>query len=545
MTIRLSECDYNYLIPPKEVFDVTHTDHYIRHGEGKKSIRKIFANVRYEEFETKKLKEFEALIAKENVQLPANWTTVDTIRFMYAGKLDLKKSLKIMKQHLEWRQLPERELLNPEARKLLEDGLMYISGRDHQFRPIIIINAYKIDLKIIKVEDCIAALCFVLDTVRKFYFVPGKVENWVIFIESNNAGLLDFPIKVIKTINEVTSVNYTSTLDRLYIMNPSGFLKRSWMLISNFIDSETTTKIQMFTKSDYPKLLERINADQLEEKYGGTLKEPTIHWPPINTLGKLPHNYQPVEEQPKSPISASNNEKVLIAGDQPNHGGSRIVVIEPTDDEIKLQQEEALLQNAAINNNQDNSPGIVEAVHKQQGEQNVLPSVEKRTSGVQENFATFGDAGKKGEDSYQPTSDARFDGASTMRFRDPDTQKEVIVEEVISGNNAQEIVNKKAKNVNAGIFEHDDEEIKAVREENVNIGLLEGFDSQGNSKVGNLTFGGEINETSQQPLSGKLKAEQSGHIVVERESVKTGGFCGMCRQSNNTAGGDSNGCNIF
>jgi len=47
------------------------SEHYIRHGEGKKSIRKIFANVKIYEDEQKKLKEFEELISKEKVELPS------------------------------------------------------------------------------------------------------------------------------------------------------------------------------------------------------------------------------------------------------------------------------------------------------------------------------------------------------------------------------------------------------------------------------------------------------------------------------------------
>jgi len=43
----------------------------MRHGEGKKAIRKIFANVKMTEEEQKKLKEFEALIEKEKLEFPA------------------------------------------------------------------------------------------------------------------------------------------------------------------------------------------------------------------------------------------------------------------------------------------------------------------------------------------------------------------------------------------------------------------------------------------------------------------------------------------
>ena len=40
------------------------------------------------------------------------------------------------------------------------------------------------------------ALCFLLMRVEEFMFFKGKIENWVILIETNSIGLLNFPFKV-------------------------------------------------------------------------------------------------------------------------------------------------------------------------------------------------------------------------------------------------------------------------------------------------------------------------------------------------------------
>jgi len=40
------------------------------------------------------------------------------------------------------------------------------------------------------------ALCYALSVAREFYFVPGKVENWIIIIDATGLGLLNFPFKV-------------------------------------------------------------------------------------------------------------------------------------------------------------------------------------------------------------------------------------------------------------------------------------------------------------------------------------------------------------
>lgn len=91
-------------------------------------------------------------------------------------------------------------------------------------------------------------MVFYLDLVKRYLFVPGKVENWVILIDTNNVGLLGLPFKVkyffisllkifytMKLLNQVISItqtNYMAALEDLYIMNPSFSLNTSWSIIS-------------------------------------------------------------------------------------------------------------------------------------------------------------------------------------------------------------------------------------------------------------------------------------------------------------------------
>lgn len=35
----------------------------------------------------------------------------------------------------------------------------------------------------------IAAICVLLNTIKKYMFVPGYVENWIILMEASNLGL--------------------------------------------------------------------------------------------------------------------------------------------------------------------------------------------------------------------------------------------------------------------------------------------------------------------------------------------------------------------
>lgn len=52
----------------------TRVEHYIKHGEGLGHIRKIFYNVKYDEFEENLIDELEKAILKENIQLPKKYS---------------------------------------------------------------------------------------------------------------------------------------------------------------------------------------------------------------------------------------------------------------------------------------------------------------------------------------------------------------------------------------------------------------------------------------------------------------------------------------
>lgn len=46
------------------------------------------------------------------------------------------------------------------------------------------------------IEEFLDALCGLCFPVEKACFVPGKVENWIIIVETNNLSIWNFPFKV-------------------------------------------------------------------------------------------------------------------------------------------------------------------------------------------------------------------------------------------------------------------------------------------------------------------------------------------------------------
>ena len=67
--------------------------------------------------------------------------------------------------------------------KTLEEGSIYIRGRDTSFRPIIFIDLNKIDLEEKLVDDYIDLGVRMMEYCLKYVLFPGKVEQWTVFVD--------------------------------------------------------------------------------------------------------------------------------------------------------------------------------------------------------------------------------------------------------------------------------------------------------------------------------------------------------------------------
>ncbi|EWS72900.1 aspartyl/asparaginyl beta-hydroxylase family protein (macronuclear) [Tetrahymena thermophila SB210] len=294
----IEEEDLSYLKQPEEVYNVKHSDYYCYHTDGNSHYRRIFYGVEYSEFEKRHQKQLKEQIENENIELPEDWDDAQTLKYCYSGGFDLKKSIESLKMHLEWRRNPIMHKMNKQALEILQEGVFYHLGRDKQFRPVVVLNMWKVNPKKTPVEIYLSAICNLLTKVSKIEFVKGYVESWVVILETNEKGVTDLELATINKIVQIMAKNFTSTLEKMFITNPSFLFSGAWSLIKNFIHPETSAKINILKKKDFHIMLDYIDADQLEEKYGGTLPNKTTFWPPQNTLKQTINNLQaPVPEE--------------------------------------------------------------------------------------------------------------------------------------------------------------------------------------------------------------------------------------------------------
>ncbi|KAL4442786.1 hypothetical protein ABPG74_010675 [Tetrahymena malaccensis] len=273
-----------FLKPPNEALNIKHTDYYIKHNEKKKGNRKVYQKVQYDEFETQHIEILKQELERQQIQVPPDWKTSDYLKMCYCGRFDLKKDVKAAKDHIEWRNNQVMHTLDDKARDLLQKGIIYLLGRDEQFRPVLYLDCTKINLKKDGEETILRSICVFLDMIKKYMFLDYYIENWIMVIDTGGLGLSSLPINGLKLIIGSMSINYCATMEKMYILNPSFMLNTSWNIIKGFIDPESVEKIQFLKPKDYKEMQKRIPIKFLQKKYCGDHPDLTQFWPPINVF---------------------------------------------------------------------------------------------------------------------------------------------------------------------------------------------------------------------------------------------------------------------
>ncbi|CAD8114598.1 unnamed protein product [Paramecium sonneborni] len=298
--------DFSYLAPPKEAHELIHTKDYIKYQQKEQGVRRIYETVVYDQFEIEKVKELKEEIKKQKIILSSDWKESDYLRISYAGKFNKKEIIKKLQQHIAWRCNKIYQEINSHSEQLLKEGICYLLGRDKQFRPIIIMNAYLIDLKKHDKELIFQVLSFLLGIVKKNMFIPGKVETWVFLLDTGNLGGQGLQQKVFEVLIDGLNTNFSGYLERMFILNPSNGFNFLWQQIKILLDSETINKISFLQQKEFIQLKEYIEPNQLEEKFGGTKSNLIKFWPPYNL--DLPDGYTKKDNKsnPKQDLKIQN-----------------------------------------------------------------------------------------------------------------------------------------------------------------------------------------------------------------------------------------------
>ncbi|CAJ1335581.1 unnamed protein product [Effrenium voratum] len=193
------------------------------------------------------------------------------LRILQHKKFDVAKSLDLIQTCLEERvkRLPLRE---EDILPDLSCGAMYWHGRDRRCRPCLVVRIERFAELIKERERCVNLTIFVLEYAIRFAMVPGRVENWVVLVDFENASdvvsFYQLPTMCFtaKAISQTLESVYCCRMVWVKLVNLPSMLSR---IVQSVIPAEKKKKVCV-VEDPQTELLKDFEPSQLEARYGGS-----------------------------------------------------------------------------------------------------------------------------------------------------------------------------------------------------------------------------------------------------------------------------------
>lgn len=189
------------------------------------------------------------------------------MRLLQASEYDIKKTYTTISENIQWlNSIPKT--INDKIITLLNSGFMYVYGRDHHFRPIIIVSI-KMVKKVISqkfsFDEINESIIYLMNYIIKYILIPGQIENWIVFVDFEDVGISDIGEfkKILSTLSKQRGRVFKN-----YFVNISGLIKYSVKAAVKMFSS-VAKKLVILGSNELQKAQEIISPDNLEKKYGG------------------------------------------------------------------------------------------------------------------------------------------------------------------------------------------------------------------------------------------------------------------------------------
>jgi hypothetical protein len=317
--------EHKRALPPEEVNNYFPKDDDILYYNPKKehkTIRFIFENVEYLPYEKEKLEEFYKYIEKwlyyviknkNMIDFPKDLKESTMLRFLRTNNYNFKTSLEKLNKYLEWKSNFYPFQLTNNIKNIINMGFFYFHGRDHRYRPILVINTnvYLDNSKKFPPLDWERAIMYLLDYAIEYLMIPGKIENWVVLFDLGKINIFNFPSEIKKFIVKLNE-NYQCRLKVLYLINSKSFITLLSKAVKRVIDKNTCKKIKILESSKINEIFKDIHPSQIERKYGGLAENvDNMFFPP-----RMPSDQYLLENEKKENVLCNFEEvKNIIPND--------------------------------------------------------------------------------------------------------------------------------------------------------------------------------------------------------------------------------------
>ena len=237
------------------------------------SSRKIFTNVPFYDFEKEWLKKLNKIIdEKDDIIIPPGWHDGLSLGCIYSALGDIEFAYEVMCDYIKWleRTFPMNIVPKDKSWELLNNGFLYIYGRDHQFRPIMVCQPYILQNKMeyFSNSDVVNVCLFVCQYAVNNLLIPGQIENWIMFFNLKGTSILSLP-EPMKLLVKELSDNFNFRLFKCYVLGMSWIMRILYKFVCTFVGQPDEDKIIILEGRQDKHLFDDFTPDNLEKRFGG------------------------------------------------------------------------------------------------------------------------------------------------------------------------------------------------------------------------------------------------------------------------------------
>ena len=308
---------YHKCFPPRESYYYFPKGEEIYTYNSKKpikTIRRIFFNTQYFDYENKLLKELKEIInSHTELKIPDYFKDYFILMFVYARGGDLNASYKLLVEYVNFcnRLFPFNITPNCKVIEILNKGFIYVYGRDNRFRPIIVCQSkvFQKYEKEYQFEELLQATSFMCQFIVNKILLPGQFETWNMIVNLKGVSIISLPDSLKKLIPALSNY-FLCRLNKNYLIGLNFITRILYKIAVNFIDPITATKIIVIESKKDPKLFQNIRPDNIEEQFGGTAPNMPVdkengYFPP-----RMPSPYFIKDEENKNDILISEEDYI-------------------------------------------------------------------------------------------------------------------------------------------------------------------------------------------------------------------------------------------
>lgn len=199
------------------------------------------------------------------------------LRFLRARQFDLKKTMKMVMDDLEWRlEIANKRISRDQQQHILPfiaSRLIRASGLDRQGRLVLILSLNQVfPKKVSDIMEIVSFFIFYMESVVKYVTELGFTEFTAIGDMKGWSLSENFSLPVVQVLAGLLQDHYPEMLRYAFVVNNPFAFSAAWGLISNFLEERVKAKVHVFGKK-LEKLKDYIAPENLDAEFGGTRTE--------------------------------------------------------------------------------------------------------------------------------------------------------------------------------------------------------------------------------------------------------------------------------